>query len=323
MLKTVAAWLLCLMLAIAAAVLTVVLVNANVYSPQHQVRAYIDALRDGDGSKALGLLNATVPDANAALLDGPALKQSVADLEDLDVGEPVEIDSNRVELPVHYTIDGTKQTTTFELEKSGTSWLFFNQWAFVPTTLPTLDISVVNEDEASLNGTRVALPKGKGEFSVFVPGTFEAHYTSQFFAAPAVESVVTEPAEAAEARLSLSTQATPKLVEEVTAQVRGFLDGCAEQKVLQPAGCPFSQAMNRVQDDSINWDIVDYPEVTIEPSNGTWVMKPLTGTAKLNVVEIDLFTGQAVPRELEQDFTFTGSLAVNDGNVTLTPVVEY
>jgi hypothetical protein len=322
-LRTAAAWLLCLMLAVAAAVVTIVIVNAKVYSPQHQVRAYFDALKDGDGGRALGLLDAKVPDANAALLDGAPLKQSVADISDLEVGDPVQLDGDRVEVPANYTIEGTPHTTSFELEKSGTSWLFFDRWRFVPTELPTVEVGVVNENEASLNGTRVALPEGKNKFAVFYPGSFEAHFTSEFFAAPVVESVLTDPEQEGEARLSLETKATEKLVDEVDKQVRGFLNGCAEQAVLQPAGCPFSASMDRVKDNSIDWEVTKYPKVTINPSNGTWVMEPLTGTAKLSVVEIDLFTGAAEPQTLEEEFNFTGSLSVNDGNVTLTPVVEY
>ena len=105
-LRTAAAWLLCLMLAVAAAVVTIVIVNAKVYSPQHQVRAYFDALQDGDGAKALGLLRAKVPNANAALLDGAPLKQSVADISDLEVGDPVQLDGDRVEVPATTRLRG-------------------------------------------------------------------------------------------------------------------------------------------------------------------------------------------------------------------------
>ena len=323
MLRTVATWLLCLMLAVAAAAVTIMLVNAFVFSPQHQVKAYFKALEDGDGGAALGLLHATVPDANAAMLDGAALKASVEDIEDLEVGDPVPAGEDKVDLPVHYTVGGAPHTSTFTLEKTGTTWLFFNQWSFVPSTLPTISVDVINENEASLNGTRVALPEGKNSFAVFYPGTFEAHYASDYFAAPVVESVLTGPENAQDAQLSLATAATPKLVQDLGAQVNAFLDSCAEQRVLQPSGCPFSAAMDRVRDDTINWSIVKYPDVKVEPFKGSWVLSPLTGVAKLNVVEIDLFTGAAVEREIEQEFGFTGRLSVIDGNVTLTPVVEY
>ena len=68
MLRTVAIWLLCLMLTIAAGALAIVLVNAKVYGPQQQVRDYIEALQNGEGGKALGLLRASLTDANPAML---------------------------------------------------------------------------------------------------------------------------------------------------------------------------------------------------------------------------------------------------------------
>ncbi|NKX51634.1 hypothetical protein HER39_13885, partial [Arthrobacter deserti] len=121
----------------------------------------------------------------------------------------------------------------------------------------------------------------------------------------------------------LATAPTPKLVEEANSQVKGFLDKCADQKVLQPAGCPFSLPLDRVQNDTIDWDIVKYPTVTIEPFRGSWVVQPQSRTARMKVVEIDLFTGAAAPRELEQKFDFSGQLSVDGDDVTLTPVVEY
>jgi len=320
-LRTVALWLLCLMLTIAAGALTIVLVNAKVYGPQQQVRDYIQALQNGEGAKALGLLRASLPEASPAMLDGEALKQSVAGLENLHLGESVKTDATHVDVPASYTIKGREYNTTFKLEKVGTNWLFFSRWSFVPSTLPTLQVQVVNEAEASLNGMRVALPGGKGTFAAFYPGTFEAHFTSDNFAAPAVETVVDHPD--GTKQLTLATVPTPKLVEKATSQVKGFLDQCADQKVLQPAGCPFSLPLDRVENDTIDWDIVKYPTVAIEPFRGNWVVKPLSGTAKLKVVEINLFTGAAVPRELEQKFDFTGQLSVDGDDVTLTPVVSY
>jgi hypothetical protein len=321
--KVVAAWLLGLMLVVIAAIVTVFVVNTNVYGPEQQVRSYFDALRNGEGEKALGLLNASVPDANAAMLDGPALAASAQSLEDVEVGKARGLDERHVEIPVTYRLDGQEKSSTFGLEKTGTDWLFFNKWAFVPSALPTVEVSVVNKQEATLNGTEVALPDGRNRFAVFYPGKFEAAYTSENFAAPATSAVVVgrQPAEAA--RLMLSTEATPKLVEDVNAQVRKFLDDCTQQKVLAPAGCPFFHFTNNRIDGDINWSIAEYPEVVIEPFQGGWVLKPLSGKAELNTTEVDLFTGAAAPLHVVQDFNFTARLSVSDTSTTVAPVINY
>lgn len=310
------------MLAVVAAIATVVLVNTHVFGPHQQVESYLEALSQGDGERALGLLNATVPDANAALLDGPALQRAAEGMQNIEVGEPQRTDGNRAQVDVTYTIRDTEHTTTFLLEKTGTEWLFFNRWEFVPSTLPSLEVSVINENEATLNGTRVLVPGGRNRFAVFYPSEVEAHYTSQFFAAPAQTVAVTD-RQQGQVRLNLATAATPALVEAVNAQLKSFLDSCAEQAVFQPTNCPFGfQTENRVAA-PINWSITEYPAVAIEPFDGDWVISSLAGTALLETSLQDLFTGAIEPISVPREFEFTARLAVTDEEITVTPVVEY
>lgn len=310
------------MLAIVAAIATVTLVNTHLFAPHQQVESYLEALRQGEGERALGLLNATVPDANAALLDGPALQRATQGVENVEVGSPRPSGENRVEVDVTYTINGTGHTTVFLLEKTGTEWLFFNSWEFVPSTLPTLEVSVINQNEATLNGTRVLMPEGRNQFAVFYPAEVDAHYTSEYFAAPAQTVAVTD-RQQGPARLNLETGATPALTEAVTEQLKTFLDECASQTVFQPANCPFGfETENRVAG-PITWSITEYPDVRIEPFNGDWVISPLTGTVLLETSLQDLFTGIIEPVSVPQEFGFTARLAVTEEGITVTPVVEY
>lgn len=310
------------MLAIAAAISTVTLVNTQVFGPHHQVESYLEALRQGEGERALGLLNATVPDANAALLDGPALQRAAAGMEDVTVGQPVSTGGNRAQVDVTYTIDGTEHTTPMLLEKTGTEWLFFSRWEFVPATLPTVEVSVINQNEATLNGTRVLMPEGRNRFAVFYPAEIEAHYTSEFFAAPAQTVAVTD-RQRVPGIVNLETAATPALREAVNAQLKTFLDGCAKQAVFQPTNCPFGFETERRVAGPITWSITQYPDAKIEPFNGGWVISPLTGTVQLKTSLQDLFTGVIEPVDLPQEFGFTARLAVTDEEITVTPVVEY
>lgn len=320
--RVLAAWLLALMLAVVAAITSVILVNSHVFGPHQQVESYLEALRQGDGGRALGLLNATVPEANAALLDGPALQRAADGMEDVRIGAPQPSDDHRAQVDVTYSVRDTEHTTSFLLEKTGTEWLFFNRWEFVPSTLPTLEVSVINENEATLNGTRVLVPEGRAQFAVFYPAEVEASYTSEHFAAPAQAAAVTD-RQQSPVRLNLATAATPALVEAVSAQLKSFLDSCAEQAVFQPTNCPFGhQTENRVAA-PIKWSIIEYPQVSVEPFNGDWVISPLKGTAQLDTSLQDLFTGGIEPISLPQEFTFTARLAVTGEAITVTPVVEF
>ncbi|MFP3548128.1 hypothetical protein SB748_32615, partial [Rhizobium sp. SIMBA_035] len=87
---------------------------------------------------------------------------------------PQSRDGNRMAVPVDYTLDGKRLHTEFLVERVDTQWLFFAKWAFVPTTLPTIDVTVVNASEVALNGMPVNMPNGRNTFAVFYPGKYEA-----------------------------------------------------------------------------------------------------------------------------------------------------
>lgn len=321
-----AGWLLGLMLAVAAAIVGVNVVNNTVASPQQPVREYLDALREGDGGKALGLLRATVPPSNAAMLDGTALQTAASRLANITIGEPEERSDSQVMVPVQYTIDGSRLRTDFLLQRTGTEWLFFNTWAFVPSRLPTVGVTVVNASEANLNGVPVNMPAGQNSFAVFYPGEYEASLNGEYFAAPSTRATITS-RDAPAAPLNLLTEATERLREDVGKSVQEFLDNCAAEAVkqqrLQP-DCPFYFASNNnVDDGTIKWTITEYPEISIEPFDGRWVVAPLDGKARVEAVQQSAFTGAWFPLDEVVDFSFTTRLDVDGDTIKVTPLLSY
>jgi hypothetical protein len=321
-----AGWLLGLMLAVAGAIVAVNLVNDTVASPQQPVREYLGALQSGDGGKALGLLRATVPPSNAAMLDGTALQTAASRLANVNIGDAEERSGGQVMVPLEYTIDGSRLRTEFLLQKTGTEWIFFNTWAFVPSRLPTVDVTVVNASEATVNGVDVNMPNGRSSFAVFYPGEYEATVNGEYFSAPATRATVTA-RDVPVAPLNLLTQATDELKTDVAAKVKEFLDGCAAQAVkeqkLQP-DCPFYYASNnRVQDGTIKWAVTEYPNVAIEPFDGRWVVAPLDGKAKVEALQQNLFTGAWYPLDEEVDFSFTTRLDVSGDTIKVTPLLSF
>jgi hypothetical protein len=321
-----AGWLLGLMLAVAASIVGVNVVNNTVASPQQPVREYLAALQEGDGGKALGLLRATVPPSNAAMLDGTALKTSASRLANVTIGEPEDRSGSQVMVPVQYTIDGSRLRTDFLLEQTGTEWLFFKTWAFVPSRLPTLGVTVVNASEANLNGVPVNMPSGRNSFAVFYPGEYEASLNGEYFAAPATRATITS-RDAPVAPLNLLTEATDQLRKDVGQRVQEFLDGCAAEAVkqqrLQP-DCPFYfSSTNNVDDGTIKWTITEYPEISIEPFDGRWVVAPLDGKARVEAVQQSSFTGAWFPLDEEVDFSFTTRLDVVGDTIKVTPLLSY
>ncbi|QWC09787.1 hypothetical protein KKR91_15195 [Arthrobacter jiangjiafuii] len=319
--KAVATWLLALMLTIAAAVVVIYFVNAKAYGPQHQVSSYFSALKEGDGERALGLLAAKVPAGNPALLDGEALKASTAGLEILEIGEPSSAGQNRVDIEVRYSLGGEEAQSTYRLDRTGREWLFFDQWSFVPSTLPTVTVLSPSQRQAALNGVPVSLPQERTTFSAFYPSRPEVSYTSEFFAAPPSAAVLAGPLDTKE--LTLATEATEALTGAVDAELRTFLDGCAStQDRLAPPGCPFFHFTDNKVELPITWEITEYPVVSIRPVSGSWVLSPLTGKARVKTTQTDLFSGAKSPLEAETDFSFGAQLAVGTDGVSVTPLVD-
>lgn len=324
--RTAAGWLLGLMLAVCGAIVSVNLVNHSVASPQQPVREYLDALRKGEGERALGLLQASVPDADAAMLDGTALQTSAARIANVKIGDAEARGGKRVIVPMDYTIDGSRLRTEFLLESTGTEWLFFNKWAFVPATLPTVDVTVVNSSEATLNGVPVNMPGGRNTFAVFYPGEYEASLNGHYFSAPPTRATVAG-RDVPAAPLNLLTQATDELNQAVASRVKEFLDKCAAEAVkqqrLQP-DCPFYHASsNRVVDGTIKWSITEYPKISIEPFDGKWVVAPLDGKARITAQQIDLFSGGSSALDVEHDFSFTTRLDIDGDTIKVTPVLSF
>lgn len=320
--KIAAGWLLGLMLAVLAAVITIQLVNTNYFGPQQRVREYLQALHDGNGAKALGLLQATVPDANAAVLDGEGLKAAAAGTTNVHVGNPQSQDDGRVKITVDYAIDNVALSTDFLLEPAANRWLFFSTWAFVPSTLPTLDVSVVNETQAAVNGVQVNMPQGRNSFAVLYPGRYKADFRSQYFQAPEVTSTVTSPYRKP-VDVALATAPTPALLAQVSGKIHQFLDSCAKQHVLLPAACPFSNRTDNRVLGPINWNVVSYPKINISAYGGKWVLAPLTVKAQVDYKEQQLYSGVVSEVKTAQDFGFTAKLKVSPEGITVTPVVDY
>ncbi|GAA1909758.1 hypothetical protein GCM10009688_13040 [Arthrobacter gandavensis] len=319
--KAVTIWLTALMLSVAAAVVVIWLVNAKVYGPAKQVENYFQALQDGNGALALGILNAEVPQANAALLDSDALRASTEGLEVLGMEEVATSVDGRTNVVVSYRLDGAEQQSTFELEQTGSRWMFFDEWTFRPQSLPTVRVNAPNQNEAQLNGTRVLLPEGTNTFAAFYPSRVAASYTSGYFEAPEQSGVLAAPGESVD--LTLRSQATKDLVETVDARVREFLDNCAgEQNRLAPPGCPFYHLTNNRVEPPITWEILEYPTVEISPADGHWVLAPLEGKARVSATQTDLFSGAQSPLVEEKDFTFGARLSVTDTGVSLTAVID-
>ncbi|MDO4918203.1 hypothetical protein [Kocuria sp.] len=317
--RAVGAWFFLIVLAVAAAAVTIALVNKYQYGPETDVREYFKALQDGDGGKALGLLNARVPDSNPALLDGEALKQAGSHLADVQVST-VSSDGDHAVVRATYRLDGRDASSEFTLHPAETQWGFFTVWDFDPSTLPTMTVTMPGSTAVDINGASVALKNSSRDFAVFYPGIYTGSYSSPMISADPREVAVSD----ATARTTMELTAVPsaKLKQQVDQQVHEHLDACAGQDSLYPSGCPFSfEFPGRIQD-RVTWRITDYPAPQPQlggPHADRWSLPDSRGTAHIEFTAVDLYDGHTTKVSEDVPFTFAADLKVSGERVSVTP----
>lgn len=318
-LKAVGAWLFLIVLSVAAAAVTIALVNKYQYGPETDVKAYFDALQAGDGAAALGALNAEVPDSNAALLDGEPLEAAAEKLDDVEIST-VSSTSDQAVVRADYTLDGQEHSSEFTLHPADTQWGFFTVWDFDRTTLPTMHVTMAGSTAVDINGESVALTDSARDFAVFYPGIYTGSYTSPMVTAEPEQTLVTDPD--AETDLTLDASPSDELKSQASEQIKTYLDTCAEQDTLYPAGCPFSYEFSGRVQDSVKWSIIEYPTTEIRlsgPNVDRWGLMDAPGTAKIEFTSVNLLDGKTSQVSEEVPFTFKGTLEVTEEEATVTP----
>lgn len=318
-LKAVGAWLFLILLSVAAAAVTIALVNKYQYGPETDVKAYFEALEAGDGAAALGALNAEVPDSNAALLDGEPLEAAAEKLEDVSIST-VSSTGDQAVVRADYTLDGQEHSSEFTLHPADTQWGFFTVWDFDRTTLPTMHVSMAGSTAVDINGESVALTDSARDFAVFYPGVYTGSFTSPMVTAEPERILVTDPGNQAD--LELVASPSDELRSQVNGQVKTYLDNCAGQDTLYPASCPFFyEFTGRVLDD-VQWSITEYPQPEVRlggPTADRWTPMDAPGKAKIEFTSVNLFDGKTSKVSEEVPFTFKGDLGVTEDKATVTP----
>ncbi|WP_144791068.1 hypothetical protein [Kocuria palustris] len=317
--RAIGLWLVLLVLAMIAAWITISLVNKYMYGPETDVRAYFENLQEGDGGRALGLLNAEAHiDDDAVLLDGDPLARATESLEDLEV-TTVSQSSEEAVVRADFTLDGQPHSSEYRLVPVDTQWGFFTVWGFEESVLPTVSVSMPGASSADLNGTSAALPDSQQDFAAFPPGVYSASYASRWIDTEPASVVLTDEAQ----HESIELEATPSaaLETEVSRQIAADLAECTEQSSLYPADCPFSHDFDgRVQGD-VTWRITQQPDpaITIGADGGRdWAMAAAPGTAEVSFTSVDLFDGSTEKVTESVPFTYDGSLDVSGDTVTVS-----
>ncbi|MDY6051297.1 MAG: hypothetical protein SPI83_02660 [Rothia sp. (in: high G+C Gram-positive bacteria)] len=317
--RVLAWWLVGVLAAILIALASLALINRLVYGPEGQVRAYFAAVREGDGSKALGILGAQVPEASVAMLDGDALQASLTGMKHLSAEAVTVTDGGeRATVTVTYTLEGQEGSTDFHLHKVGSHWGVFDRWQIDASELPTVEVTSNSVEAATLNNTKVSVEGGAREFAVFYPGSYTVTYESALYTASSQTVAVTAPAGEP---LPLAVELTPSetAATSVQQQVKTYLDTCATKNSLYPAGCPFEYDFSGRVDGDVTWLVTEYPQAQVTLAGGKWALGKSSGEAEISFTELDLYTGKTQQVTETVMFTLAGSLTADGEALTFTP----
>lgn len=315
----VALWVFLVLLAVAAAWVTIALVNKYMYGPETDVRAYFHHLEEGDGARALGALNAQVPEGtDATLLDGDALRTATESLEDVEVST-VSQDSESAVVRADYTLEGERHSTEYHLHPAETQWGFFTVWDFDETPLPTLEVSMSGVSSADINGTSAALPDSRQSFAALPPGNYTASYASKYIDTEPKSVTLTAPDQ--DESVTLTARPSQTLEDEVQSSIGEDLKECTDQKTLYPTDCPFSYEFSGRVQGTPTWKIVEQPEPEISVSTkdkSEWSLSSAEGVAQVSFTSVNLFDGSTKKVTEKVPFTYEADVEFTDDQVTVT-----
>jgi hypothetical protein len=337
--RAVITWTAVFALLLAAFAASVITLNSQLYSAHGFVRGYLSALERGDSAAALEVPGvSTSNDASRALLTDGALGALggldaitlVSDVAGADGTHTVTMDYELLASGAgDEASEKKKARTEFVVTRSGTRLGLFPTWRFVASPVSTMSITVLHDQDFTVNGvdvTTTAEPDSAATFLVFTPGVYVLGHESSFLTADAVVAEATTVGEIMDA--SVDVQANSEFTAEVQQNVSTYLAGCAEQgttqKILMPAGCPFGQSIrNKVTSDPV-WSMVVEPSITIVPGDtpGTWAVPATPATAHLVVDVQSLFDGTISTFDRDVPFTVQYLITFEGNQMVITAVYE-
>jgi hypothetical protein len=302
------------------------------YSPGGFVEAYVRSIAAHDVSSALAMPGAgsTSRELRSAGLPVAASRELLRSdvlpaLTDVTVASDVAVPGGVHRVTVRARADDRPVSATFTVRPYGAALGILPMWEFASSPLGVARVTVAHTSDFTIGGhtvhPRAASPdQPAGAFSVSADyvvlplATLVLDHRSRYLdARPA--SVTGAPGRVTEA--TVDAQPTPAFTGEVQKQVDAFLDRCAQQQVLQPAGCPFGVEIDDRVQGAPHWSMAAYPAMELRAGDTAWQTDDAVGAAHLDVTVQSLFDGTVTRRETDEPFSMRLSSVVirSDGSL--------
>ncbi|WP_285114821.1 hypothetical protein [Leifsonia sp. fls2-241-R2A-40a] len=304
------------------------------YSPSGFVEAFAHSIASRDVSAALAMPGAAPTAASlreAGLPPGASRELLRSDvlpaIRDVSVVSDTSSADGAHAVTVEARADGRPVTATFRVRPTGAVLGLLPTWSFASTPLGAARITVAHASSFTVGrhsvSPRAASPdQPAGAFSVSADylvlplAPLELGHDSRYLHAAPVTAAA---APGTIDETTVDAQPTPAFTTAVQRQVNAFLDDCAKQRVLQPAGCPFGAEIDdRVEGEPV-WSMETYPKVRLVPGDTSWTTDRMVGVAHLDVTVQSLFDGTISHRSDAVPFSMSLSSVTirSDGSLAI------
>lgn len=335
---------------IAAAAITISVLNTTAFGPQAKVQDYLKAIAAGDAKLATSLVapdpsivdtgdDATddasaAPDADAdadadaeaptavdpkALLTNEVLKAADERITDPKVGR-VTSRNGEAFVEVTYELAGKQYEDRVTLKSEGKQFLFFDQWKLSSSLVGSINVYTgLGSTAFSVNGINF---DGATDESLFA---YPAVYTiappeSKYLAGDAQTVTLTSyTAGEGSAFIDINVTATEALTTEVTAQVVAMIEKCLEVTTLDTT-CGVMPSWQQEQFTSVGpvtWTLTSPPTIEVD-EGGTYFY---TSDGRIDGTFDASWYGSAVSNQQVWDtyLNFPGKVSIDaDDKVTVT-----
>lgn len=304
------------------------------YSPEGFVSAYVGALAAHDLHSALampGALPTKQALATAGLPTGASTELLRSDLlprySGLQVIASTATSGEVRSVTVHAAVDGHPVTAEFEVRQTGAILGLLPTWEFARTPVGIAHITVAHAQTFTVGGhtlsPRAAAPDQpptafdvSADYVVPAPSLYRLDHSATYTRAAAVQ---VEPSPGRIVEATVDARPNDAFTKAVQRELDGYLDDCAKQQVLQPAGCPFGVVIDDRVQGAPTWKMVQYPEVHIVPGESAWAMAQAVGVVHLSVTVQSIFDGSIEHRESDERFavSLTSIVIRPDGSLDI------
>lgn len=293
------------------------IVNQVVYSPEHQVESYLDAVIAGDATAALEIGDVKGAKAERVLLTNEVLKATDGGITGYTITDVTTSGEGAV---VTADIDQADEQSemTYTLVKKGKTALLFDNWSLDSVRLSTLPIQISPDiTELDINGVAMTLTDEEIESGYLqllaFPGAYVVGSGGDDTWLAAKPQTVQVGAQESYETAKVSLEPTEQFTASIDEQVADFVAGCAAQKLLSAEDCPL-RAYDYGTITDVVWTI-DEPAVTTLNSsyNSEWsVFTDERGSATVTYTKADYF-GVVAPETETVSFSINGTVKIVDG----------